>query len=839
MTGYIEPDDSNYAEKLTAEDDATACYSFNQFHLGPAFKTFCKKTFGVDSLIDLRKRFSQMSLEEKMKILYQDNTYLKFLDLFERDFKTKILRNETHLTHAFIPPNFRGQFNFNEISPDHGWADLSEFIIHAFYIACALSLEQMSAFRKLSKKNVSYADFSAGERQLLSVFFTLFQKDPKGVSAIFDYTEDAKKITTTFLLKHGLTDCASKIASTLSLDNPTLLMHSLEAFAQIDNEQVMDSEDVNKIKVQIDEWLSTRLNTKIFNAPFRTYLTLYLQNAPLQANKVFSLYLPYFNQLEDYLQDNIWTAFESKIAKDPEAYSDTIKLYLPHLKKFPQQLQDKIWQAFEAKTTQDPKAYSALIGGLPYVHDIPEKFHTGMYRALLGEISQNGRIVPNLAEAVNQFIDHNTSAEELISFYKVSKMMLSDETRAEILAQLSQKSLKKYWNTLIPETKEILLDKIQTGETYDVLGWYLLQQKLITPEQMMKAVEKVDPQEYKKFFFNTKKAMVPEAVFTQIANQLDARQARSVDYCWNWIDSFGNVDGFRETLARIYPNFSDQIRGDLFYTANLNARFDLVYHLAKLGDTKSLALFNKKLETGKFWSFLSQEHEDHTSGLTELCRKNKMEVLHWAGGLSEQDKSKFFLEPNSQGQSVYDLCSGAFKNALDEKLFGNNNEEAKQQVILKEEEHLEPVPEMPKAMPIQTSKQSPVSLRPVLQPKGYAKELNDYKKNKGKDNKNVDVEQYIHNLQGMNSAAFSQALQQDTGRSFDRAKYTIRTHCFNQHHLGYTVVGDIIIPLFLLPHSEYVKRYYGNANGLSQWLNRADEALSSAASKVSKRSEGR
>ncbi len=473
---------------------------------------------------------------------------------------------------------------------------------------------------------------------------------------------------------------------------------------------------------------------------------------------------------------------------------------------------EKLIEYLRRTPTKANKLLGELVDSL---HKMPEDLQEKIWLTLFEKSQREPQIIKNTCEYIQQFLKQNNSEKSHDTFYRTFQANLTKEERAKILGLLPQKMLKKYWDLLYPKNQDIVSDTINTENGTDFLGWHLLQQGVLKPEQMVQILSKTNLEKFGEFFLARKKILNPD-VFKSMANKLSA----STYYFWKWVRSFKETYDFERNLAHMYPELSEKIRSNKIYSKALDKNFNLIYQLACLGDTASLSNLKKQFPSEVFWQSLMQEKENHVSGFSALCHLGKRGLLKLISDLPLEKQKELFLQKNSQGKSALDECSGNFLRMVQENIFDKK--------YVKEEKQ-EPLPEKQEEKPqvVVSEELSDKARYPrtIIKIPAFKSDLEDYKL--------TNPELYEEVQEAMNdlSTMSKKRMQMELRNSWKNHRKLRKTPCAakdirgNNYRLGYVVSGDTdknqgkIAFLFFWTHEEYNTKLWNSTEFLVKQAN--------------------
>ena len=375
--------------------------------------------------------------------------------------------------------------------------------------------------------------------------------------------------------------------------------------------------------------------------------------------------------------------------------------------------------------------------------------------------------------------------------------------------------LKKYWDLLYPKNQDIVSDTVCTENGTDFLAWHLLQQGILKPEQMIQILTKTNLKKFGEFFLARKKILTPD-VFKNMANKL----SESTYYFWKWVRSFKETYNFERNLANLYPELSEKIRSNRIYSKALDKNFNLIYQLACLGDTSSLSNLKKQLPPEIFWKSLTEEKENHSSGLLALCHLGKRGLLKLISDLSLEKQKELFLQKNTQGKSALDECSGNFLRMVQENIFDKKYVKEEKQEPLPEKQEEKPQIILPK----ESSDQARYP-RTIIEIPAFKSDLEDYKLTNPELYE--EVQEAIKDLSTMSKKRMQMELRNSWKNHMKLSKNpcAVRDIRGNNYRLGYVVRGDIdknqgkIAFLFFWTHEEYNTKLWNSTEFLVKQAN--------------------
>ena len=464
--------------------------------------------------------------------------------------------------------------------------------------------------------------------------------------------------------------------------------------------------------------------------------------------------------------------------------------------------QDLLLKYFE---NTPPQTHDVLDSILSQIQRMPESLQTKIWDYLFLKTEKNPQGINTLKESISRFWQQSNSEKEQTAFYQ-SFSKLPKDTQSQILSRLPAKILKKYWNAIYPKDKEILSDTIQTENGENFLGWHLFQQGDIKSDQMIQILEQLDLKKNEAFFLSPKKILDGD-VFKKVANDL----AHSPYYFWKWVRSFKDTYNFKSRLATIYPTLSEKIQQNRTYSVALNKNFDLVYHLACVGDTGSLSKLKNTLGNDLFLKCLTEEKENKVSGFSALCHLGKRGIFKLISDLPIEKQRALFLEKNSQGKSALDECRGNFLRMVQENIFNqtyqkepseSEKQEPVQKIIIEEKKDPSPNEEQEEAL----------FPRKKLSLTAFDKDIEDYKTTNPELYQ--EVQGIMNKLAKMSKKRMQIELKEGikNHRKLSQAPCIVKNIRGNDYRLGYRVFGDSdknqgkIVFLFFWTHEQYNKK---------------------------------
>ena len=688
------------------------------------------------------KSVTDIPLAERLAKLIANETYKKIYNGLE----VEELKKAKKLARK-ICEEVRGKFSSERLPTEEELLEMTQLkvsrnIADLFLKACFSDEEMDMSVKHLFDRS---KPLSKTCQDMIQIAIWLRRKDIETTHELFG---TRKNVFQTFLARN-LTDFTDSIGHTMMEDPRAILRYGITCFRE------KEDPDYSFIARQADAWV------KQFLDPARMKLLL-----PAKPMKTSSQ--------------------SSKARKEAVRYQNSFKeTLLEYLRNAPSYVQN---------------VFNVLI---PYM----DKMETGMVEKIWGNLFQklndNPQTQKDVVTHISRFLEHSNSETAKKTFYSCFIKNVPQDLRAEILGQLPQKTLVKYWNNFHRLGSAFIHSKIKTELGNEHLLWYMFRQSKISNDELIAKLKKLNLGKYKSVIFSDKKDM-DTSLFIRMGSYL----APSKNYFWRWVISFRNIPDFERKLASTYPLFPKEIKDNQLYVIAMNNHFHLTRQCAFNEDTASLSNLKKILGKESFWHSLT---DGNNSGFRFLCQKEKRWILKSLPDLPLEEQQALFTTPNSEGKTVLEVCPANFQRMVEENVFHNVHVKPDTDKTLDKKEEVKKQEDTEVPSPsnfVDENKEEAPFPRHVIRLQNFKNDLERFDTN---PELQEDVEEAIDILSKMSKKRMQQELRESFKNHTKLSKYPcfVRNIRGNNYRLGYRVLGDVdknqgkIAFLFFWTHEEY------------------------------------
>ena len=616
--------------------------------------------------------------------------------------------------------------------------ELSKNVGNQFLKVCFTDEEMKESIKHLFDRS---RPLSKTDYDMLKIAIWIRKKDPEITHNLFG---TKRKIFQT-LLARNLTDFTDSIGYTLMQDPCTILSYGIKCLDE------KDDPDYSTIAKHADAWCARFLEN--------SRLKILLSKKEITSSSFDPATQIENRRYQNTLKSNILTYLE----KAPSYAQNIFSTMIQYMDIMEEGMQEKIWGNLFQKLKQDPQIQKDVIAH------------------------------------ISKFFDHSNSAKSKKIFYHSFVKNLPQDLRSEVLGQLSQRTLTRYWKNFHRSEKPFIHSKIKTENGNEYLLWYMFDRGEISNDELLTKIKGINLEKYRPVIFSDKKSMEPQ-LFIRMASYL----APSKNYFWRWVISFRNVPAFENKLASIYPLFPKEIKENPFYIIAMNNHFDLTRQCAICEDTVSLANLKKTLGKKAFWHSLTK---GENSGFRVLCQKGKRWILRALSDLPLEQQRLLFSTPNSDGKTVLDVCPDNFKRMVEENIFDRTyvKPNTEQQT---EEERKQDIQKASTVPTVDKNTEKARYPRKIVRLPSFDRDMEDIKTN---PELQAEVEREIKELSTMSGARIQAELRKGWKNhgTLEKIPCAVKGIRGDNYRLGYIVRGNAdknkgkIAFLFFWTHTQY------------------------------------